>query len=258
MNKQKTKKSELKLFIIFLAFLAACYVTGYFLGTMGARFEDVLQQVTATVYDLFIRFLPSIYIAGSAIAVGVSGAFYLSARKQAKVWDGEDEDVINAVDRKLNLSVIITNIFTVFNMFFYGAMIYLVEVKADNGESNKVIFWLGTLTFAISYAFITLENKFVLDLVKKLNPEKRGSVFDFNFKKEWESSCDEGEKLCMYKATYKAFHVTNIVCMVMWGAAFVGVLLFDTGLFPMVCVSVIWGAITATYSIECAKEENRR
>ena len=36
--------------------------------------------------------------------------------------------------------------------------------------------------------------KLVVDLEKKLNPEKKGSVFEMQFQKTWLESCDEAQK----------------------------------------------------------------
>lgn len=137
-------------------------------------------------------------------------------------------------------------------------MVYIAEYTELGTVNGDVLFAFGTIVFVISYAMMVLLSKLIVDLEKKLNPEKRGSVFDFNFQKEWEASCDEAEKQIMYKAAYQAYHAVNIACMIMWAVSFMGMLVFQAGLLPMFCVTAIWGTMITTFSVVCARMEAKR
>ena len=92
-----------------------------------------------------------------------------------------------------------------------------------------------------------------IDLEKKLNPEKKGNIFDSNFSKDWENSCDEAEKAKIYKSGYKAFKVAVISCMAMWIISVFGQLFFNTGLLPCITLTVIWLSMTIAYYVEAVK-----
>lgn len=258
MNKEKKQKSEKKLIVIFLLILAASYVGGYFFGTIGARYEEDMKAILHMVANGAVVVFPMFYVFINAMVIVASLVTYIIARNKSKLWDGDSEEVIDDVEKKLNWSLIPLNILTVADVFFYGAVVYILMYTGYGEKHSDELFILGTATFVVSYAGIIILTKLIVDLVKKLNPEKRGSIFDIKFVKEWEDSSDEAEKLIMYKAAYKAYHTVNVACMLMWGVAFAGMLVFQTGLLPLFCVTAIWVTMIATYSVVCAQIEGKR
>jgi len=258
MSKEKKDKSEIKLIIIFLLALVACGIGGYFFGRMGARYEEDMKAILQIVANGVLTVLPMLFVAINAIVIGASFIIYIIARNESNSWDGESEEVIDAVEKKLNWSIIPINMLIIADVFFFGAMIYIVMYTELGDRNGDELFAFATVVFGVAYVLMLILNKLILDLVKKLNPEKRGSIFDINFAKEWEASSDEAERLTMYKAAYKAYHVVNITCGVMWGVAFAGMLLFQAGLLPLFCVTAIWITLIATYSIVCAQIEGKR
>lgn len=257
-KKQKNQKSEIKLVIIFLLFLAVSYVVGYFLGTMGARYEGDMKELLQVAANGATLIFPIFYVFINVLVIVASLVIYIVARKRAQIWDGESEEVIDDVEKRLNWSVILINILMVADVFFFGVMVYIAMYTQHGENYGDELFPLGTTVFFVSYALMLVLYKLILDLVKKLNPEKRGSIFDFKFVKEWENSSDEAEKLTMYKAAYKTYRVVNVTCGIMWGVSFGGMLLLQTGLLPLFCVSAIWVTMVATYSIVCAQMEAKR
>lgn len=258
MSKAKNQKSELKLIVIFLLVLGASFVGGYFFGTMGARYEDTMKELLQVVANGATMAFPMFYVFVNAMLIVASLVIYIVARKKAQLWDRESEEVINGVEKRLNWSVTLINILMIADIFFYGVMVYISAYTKFGESYDDELFVLGTVTFLVSYALMMVLYKLIVDLVKKLNPEKRGSVFDIKFMKEWEDSCDEAEKLTMYKAAYKTYHIVSVVCMLMWMVSFGSMLLFQTGLLPMFCVSAIWVTMVATYSIVVAQMETKR
>ena len=257
-KRQKKEKSEIRLIIIFLLMLAVSGVGGYFFGRIGARYEEDMKAILQIVANGTLTALPIFYVVINTIVIGASLIVYIIAKKEANHWDGETEEVIDEIEKKLNYSIIPINILMIADVFFYGAMIYIVMYTDLGNSKGDELFAFATGVFLATYALMVILNKLIVDLVKKLNPEKKGSIFDVNFVKEWEASCDEAERLTMYKAAYKAYHVVNITCGVMWGVAFAGMLLFQAGLLPMFCVTTIWVTLIATYSIVCAQMESKR
>ena len=257
-NKKKKEKSEVKIIIIFLVALALSYVGGYFFGTMGARYEENMKEILHIVGNGAVLVFPMFYVFINALVIVTSLVIYIIAKKQSQLWDGESEEIIDNVEKNLNKSIVLINILMIADVFFYGVMVYITMYTNFGANFGDELFALGTAVFLVSYALMMILYKVIVDLVKKLNPEKRGSVFDIRFTKDWENSSDEGEKLIMYKAAYKTYHIVNIACIVMWAIAFSGMLIFQTGLLPLFCVSAIWVTMIATYSIVTAQMEAKR
>ena len=70
------------------------------------------------------------------------------------------------------------------------------------------------------FAGIVLQG-FVVDLVRRLNPEKQGNVYDVKFRKKWLSSCDEAERQQIGQAAYVSFTVSNYTGLLVWVAMLV-------------------------------------
>ena len=105
-------------------------------------------------------------------------------------------------------------------------------------------------SFLLTIFVVFLFQKQVVDLLKTINPEKHGSIFDFNFNKKWIASCDEAQQLLIYKAAYKAFRIGIYTCLALWLLLFLANMAFDVGLLPIACVSLIWLIITIAYYVE--------
>ncbi len=93
--------------------------------------------------------------------------------------------------------------------------------------------------FVIMLETIGLQQKCV-DAVKRINPERTASIYDMRFQRKWMDSCDEAEKLMIGWCAFKAYHATNLVCLILAVLLAVCALVFDVGLLPSLVVCVIW------------------
>ena len=75
--------------------------------------------------------------------------------------------------------------------------------------------------------------------------------------RDWLESCDEAERLGIYKASYKSFQVMNSLCPVMEAAALLGKIMFDTGNFPIILVTFLWAVQTGVYCFYSAQYDRR-
>ena len=57
----------------------------------------------------------------------------------------------------------------------------------------------------------------------------------------------------IFEAAYKAYQAAQYACVVMWLLTLIGMLLFDIGIIPSICVFVIWLTMVVSYSIACHK-----
>ena len=93
--------------------------------------------------------------------------------------------------------------------------------------------------------------------IQKANPMKRGDISSLRFNRDWLESCDEAERLGIYKASWKSFQVMNSLCPVMEAVALLGKIMFDTGNFPIILVTFLWAVQTGVYCFYSAQYDRR-
>lgn len=255
MNKNTKDK---KIYIKFIIVCICALIGGFLCGFIGAFIGDHYSgNIVDGIQNLMSVCVPVIFIGANVIVYAICFSNYFKAKKLADEWDGWDEEVIDEAEKKLGIALAPSNILTVVNFFFYAAMMYISELGVDD-LGNIEMGVLGIGVFIVSIVLMTVLQKLVIDLLKKINPEKEGNVFDTEFNKKWVDSCDEAQKQMIFEASYIAYKATNMVCMVMWAISLITMLTFDTGIFPVFCVSVIWLTLITSYTIACHKLEHKK
>lgn len=193
--------------------------------------------------------LTVVYAAVTAGLITASLGVFSSARARAEKWDGENEDEIEKIEDMLNMPLMFTNIMQTTGIgFLTCCMSLLLSKKSLTAAVPAVI-------FEVSYLFVLIINGRVVELEKKLNPEKKGSMTDMDFGRKWLDSCDEGEKLAIYRAAYGALNATNkaffIISVVLWALQ----MIFDTGLMPVISVTVLWSIMNISFIRASMKKE---
>lgn len=179
----------------------------------------------------------------SVIFLGIGWGLYRQARGLYKSWDGEDEDSIDTAEQKLSWALMMSALAMLADFFFLSVLVIY-----DVGGLLPTLVHLGL--FLVSVAAIVVLQQKIVDLEKRINPEKQGSVYDFKFQKKWLDSCDESEQRQIGQASYKAYLAVTHVCLWTWVALLVIHYAFDTGLLPMVPVLIIFGVMQITYTLE--------
>lgn len=255
-NKKKTNK---QIYTTFVITIVLGVVVGIVAGFGGAIISDLYGgDIVGGLQQIFKVVVPVVYVVLMVLSYGYSFFNYNKAKKMIENWDGMDEEVLEEADDILGLATLPNNIMMVCNFFLYSAMVYLSGVTIpDFGKTNLKqglpLLAVAVVVFLINMTIITVIQKLTVDLVKKNNPEKNGNIFDKDFNKDWLASCDEAEKQMIYEASYKAYQVTHSVCLALWLFTMIGMLLFDIGILPSLCVFVIWLALVLAYNISCYK-----
>ena len=154
--------------------------------------------------------------------------------------------------------MIISNINLILTFFFFGAGVVLDDYifDLDNNFYKVIVFFLS---YVVNIAIIVKMQQKQIDFEKVLNPEKRGSVYDTKFVEKWEESCDERERLMIYKSSYKAFKITNRACVAIWVILILINTTWNVGIMPVLIITIIWAILICSYSIEAMKlEKNSR
>ena len=118
---------------------------------------------------------------------------------------------------------------------------------------------LATIIGLLAVTFLVLfTQQRVVDLTRRINPEKQGSVYDLRFQKKWLASCDEAERQRIGQAAYSSFLVTSRTAMVVWIVMVLVNLHLPIGPLPVLAALVPWGVGQISYLVTCLKMERSR
>lgn len=244
--KEKIEKSEnrraLPKFLLTLAGAAAVGgVVGFFTG-VGANLA--LGERLAASLDALMRAVALWGIpVTTAVMMGGALLLYLSARRQYQSWDGEAEDPMDRAEVTLSWALLLSGLQTALSMFFFAAAIQYQQTGALTAVAELLVS-VGLAIFA--------QQKCV-DLTKRMNPEKQGSVYDTKFHKKWMDSCDEAERQQIGQAAFRAFRTASSACTWIWVVLVVLGFLFDVGILPAFVVMLLWGILQVSYTLECIR-----
>lgn len=219
-------------------------VLGFFTGVAGAA--GVAETVRQALDRLLAVCAPWGIVASAVILLGAGWYLYAAAKRRFTAWDGEDEDTMDTAERQLSWALLLTGLMTVLDFFFFAASIIYERFLPD------------LILFLASVAVLVVLQQKIVDLERRINPEKRGSVYDMKFQKTWMDSCDEAERAQIGQACYTAYRMGNKVCVFLWVALLILNFVFDFGLLPIAAVLVVWGVMQTAYALECIRLSKRK
>lgn len=171
--------------------------------------------------------------------------------KKMKRWDEDSEEETEQLERSIQRYQSTLSVFMIAEMCISGISIGNLHTEARTAAMFSV-------TAVLIYAVMVFWNLFFIGKLikydKKINPEKRGNFFSWNFNKEWLASCDEREKLRMFQAAYYTQLKTQFVYL----AVFIGLLILsnavEVGVVPFLILMVIWVSQSLIYWYEYEKK----
>lgn len=252
------KKSDTKIYVIFAVALVVSMLAGVLMGVASSVVKAMGMQVPMeTVKHIVSIAAPIVFAAFLFVLTLISLIVYAKAAKQAKEWDGEDEDVIDGIEDALNIPMTLSSVMLVGNFFLFTFGVFVSE-PADGGKIPGVTYGILGGLFLLGFVAVIVVQMLAVNLEKKLNPEKQGNILDFKFMEKWEKSSDEAQMLTQYKGGYKSFKATSFACMFAWLLSFLGMMMFNTGFMAVACVCAIWFVSVISYSLEVAKLEKKK
>lgn len=259
MSKERKQKTEKQAFWKWVVCMVVAFIAGVFGSSFIRLVKELFEKYASGIevnLQYMLYFALGIFLAVNVIGILVAYFYYKKAKNMMVQWDGEDEEVLDRIEDKLDNALLPITVLTSSNYFLFGVTAYISIVKMSGYGILPLIYTLIGMVIFIgsSLVFVALQKKCV-DLTKQLNPEKKGCIFDKNFSKEWLASCDEAQQLMIYKAAFKSYQNVGIVCQILWLVTFVGMLSFDIGLMPIFCVTVIMLVMQVSYYSECKKLE---
>lgn len=191
-NQREDRRAFRKFIVLLLVSMVVGGITGAF-STMAAKEQaDIGAGITAGLQK--IAPYANLVIA-AALAVWMTGMLR-GGRAEYRRWDGEEEQLIEKIERKLGIGVIVTNVALIAGFFFFAAG--MKSTGIDSGWEEEVPWVKIAATFlgliAVMVVTVIAQNR-IVNFTKEINPEKKGSVYDLKFQKTWIASCDEAEQL---------------------------------------------------------------
>ena len=183
----------------------------------------------------------------SVLTLGSCFFLYRSAARKFAVWDGGDEDETSeSIDTALSWVLLLSAVQLLLNLFFLSAFcIYWMD------RDIRALALVGV--FLLSCGFVIFAQQKAVDLTRRMNPEKRGSVYDTKFQKKWMDSCDESERRQIGEASRRAYMVTSRLCLGLWLVLAVLSMVFEMSLLPVFILLLVWGVMQVTYALECIR-----
>lgn len=262
MNSEKNKQENRKALKVYIPFLMIMAVIGGFIGmfsTTAAAHRWTLyieETFNKAIYSIAPWALIVFTLAGMIIAA----IYYKRGRElYSRSLGEEDDDVLDEMFRKvdINISKVIMaiNVCEILSMIFFAATIAYIE---DYIKDNKEIYIMVLVVFVAGNFIRVKMQQMAVDFVKIMNPEKCGSVYDLSFQKKWENSCDEFEMFARYKAAYKAYRTSTMVCLAVFFTLLILSFFFGIGPLPTMAVGTVWLASTIAYCLQAIKTDNEK
>ncbi len=261
-NKKEDKKAIGK-YLLFI-------LLGLLIGIACGAGIVVVGYMDVNIGNGVVQFLRMAGIFGGyALIVPLTVAvlwLYKKSRKLYATWDGEDEEVLERIEKWLSYASWLSGNMMIAAYLFLGTGAYAIGLadKEKFGESIKrsktetliyLVVVLGSMIIGLVASVVT--SQLIVNMIKEINPEKKGSIYDSKFSEKWLDTCDEAEQGAIYRASYKTMRVTSQTCIITWLICLIGMLAFQFGLMPLIAVTVIWFVQTTTYSLTCIKGEKR-
>ena len=242
--RQENKKAFPKFILIFAASLILGLILGFTLSFL--KFESFGDALSAFGAFYASRLAGWLLYACLIMEFAAGLPLYFSAKKQLAAWDGEDEAVSEAVEQKLSVCMWITSIATVLGFLLVAGHFSGMMHGGSWVRPAHTFFGLGAFLLILTGSIIFQQK--LVDLTKKLNPEKRGSVYDPKFHDKWLASCDEAERAVIGQCAMKSYQAVTYTCLALWTVFVLGGIYFDWGFLPVIPVCAVWGVSQSVYS----------
>lgn len=252
-----TKHEERKIIIKFVLILVASMILGAVMSVIAAcitqggllEFGGLEQAMGAAV--------PYVFLFANLLAAVAAILLSRRAKRDIDAWNGEDES-IEQTEQRLNYSMVLANLMTVVNFLLFSASIWAAKYSPLQESSGLPILLISLVIFVLGMTWTVFISNRTVKLVQQINPEKRGNVLDTKFQKQWLASCDEAETQLIYQCGFHAYRAGTTVCMALWVLTLLAQLWAETGLFPVLCVCIIWLVMTISYLRASIRLERQR
>ena len=226
-------------------------VIGFLFGIRGPK-AAVMQAVLYARDGLARSFIP-VMLCLTVLMLVFNLTCYLKLRKLVlECAECEDDEVCDRLEDRTDLVSTISltgnGIFYILIFFNFGVRCILFD---NSGVWELVVFVAAILMYPLFYIL-------TINVLKKHDPSKRGNPGKMSFQKDWLESCDEAEKMKIYKVGYQSHIVSAHILVIGFCSTLICSMIFDLGTFPAFATAVMWLVNTVMngyYSIRSRREK---
>ncbi|MEY8355967.1 DUF3169 family protein [Lachnospiraceae bacterium 54-53] len=246
---RKNKSEDRRALYRFALIMVASLFTGLVIGVISNRIdEDTSVRIAGGLMEFLKRIFPVANLVMTVALIAPVIYLYRKCRRLYQAWDGESEEEIIRIETGLSYALWFTSILLILSFFFFALGAYFNVHAFDSLKRSDTAYWFGGFLAAV-VSTIAAQQK-IVNFEKEINPEKQGSIFDQKFAKKWEKSCDEAERLGIYKSAYASYRAVTVTCLVLWLFCVIGTNLWNFGLMPVTVISIIWLVQVSSYCIK--------
>lgn len=251
------KKSNLKTYIIFGIIIVVCF----FAGLLAGFLSDVAEEAWATINwaETYkgvmlptVVFFTLLVVAGFAVSLIIFMRNKKATKKAESLDEDDYSDFLDEMENKFEIPLVVEGAIFLSSLLFFGLVMFFDTKMADAGieyELSTALVIITLFVFVLSLALYLAINHITVEFVKKINPEKRGNIFELNFRKKWVDSMDEAELAKLGQKTFVAYVAGITTAIFMWLICFIGMVSFDTGILPIIVCVVFSLVLFLTASI---------
>ena len=163
----------------------------------------------------------------------------------------DDYEELDALDAYMDAPMKVSSYIMPISSALFAIQFHLTVLTDSTFAAADFVFIASVVVFLASLFLPFILQKKTVDLIKVLNPEKKGSVLDLNFRSKWENSCDEAELQIIRKGGACAFKAGSTACIVLWVISTLTMMLLETNALAPVCVCLIWLIMQIAYFKGC-------
>ena len=251
-----------KALVKFIVMMVICLLVGMVGGFLAAFLGDNTSPAALGDLAAIVGFYgaPILSLLAFLVVLGIAVPHFNKAKQSAEIWDGDDEEVIDDAENKLNIALIASNtgfsLGSVLLSVFICAMLSVADKGAvPRNAVTRASVIVGIGVYVVNLIFSVVFQQKILNLIKKISPEKQANVYDSKFESKWMDSCDEAEKVIIYKSGYKAYSNTVKVINVLWVCSVFGAVLFKIDGWVPIVIGIIWMTLIVSYQMEAYRLE---
>ncbi len=261
-RKEEIRKEDKNKVGLFAVILMISGFLGGVLGAIGIGLVESMEESGMTFVEFWNQLQRDFAVPASFLLIILDVIFIIISFsflcKAKKLWksDMDEDEKYDAVDKKLSMSIIFTNVTYFINFAFFGFAFYAAMSFVEGVSPNWLHVYMRMIDLVVFMAtlFISLAiQRSCVNLTKLMNPEKKGSIYDMKFDKVWYASCDEAERMQIGLASYKAFQAVNNTLIILLVIFVLGAMFFEIGILPIIVITVIALVNNITYGVASIK-----
>lgn len=248
---KENKKEEKKYYLSLLFWFIVGAVLG--LSAIFLKNTSLVKNIKLSdVKNLIIKISPYMLIVVGLLLIIIS---LLTINKNKKLLAKNDMDLYDKIDESLSRGVIYTNLIVILDLIFFGLSSFgLYQFK----DINLILLCIELVVFSIYLVLGIKLQACIVDMIKQMNPEKKGNVYDKKFQKDWINSCDEMEKSMIYEAGYKSYSFTLTTTSLLFVSLILIGMFFDIGFIAQIVLGIVLLIEIISYCMYSIKIEHKK